>query len=82
MSIVEFYQREELVGLVVELTERYSGFDSTSVTYERAQQLMEAVCYCLQMHQHWRAICRLVQTLQCGRHINEVMRQSAIRHGR
>lgn len=51
MSIVEFYQREELVGLVVELTERYSGFDSTSVTYERAQQLMEAVCCCLQMHQ-------------------------------
>lgn len=34
MSIVEFYQREELVGLVVELTERYSGFDSTSVTYD------------------------------------------------
>lgn len=38
---------EELLPIVGKLTERYTAGESTSVTYERAQQLMEAVLYCI-----------------------------------
>lgn len=41
------YEMEELVPVVAALAEKYCGIDSTSVTYERAQQLMEAVQYCI-----------------------------------
>ncbi len=41
------YKMEELVPLVAELTEKYTGFESTSVTYEKAEQLMGAVLYCI-----------------------------------
>lgn len=38
---------EELLPVVGRLTERYTGLSSTSVSYETAHQLMEAVLYCL-----------------------------------
>lgn len=38
---------EELLPVVGKLTEKYTGLSSTSVTYETAHQLMEAVLYCL-----------------------------------
>ena len=41
------YEMEELVPVVSGLAERYTGGESTSVTYEKAQQLMEAVLYCI-----------------------------------
>lgn len=41
------YKMEELLPLVSELAQQYAGCDSTSVTYEKAQALMEAVLYCL-----------------------------------
>ncbi|MDE7326111.1 MAG: hypothetical protein K2N63_07540 [Lachnospiraceae bacterium] len=41
------YEMEELIPLVARLAEKYTGFESSSVTYERAQQLMEAVIYCI-----------------------------------
>lgn len=41
------YQMEELVPIVADLAQRYTGCDSTSVTYEKAQSFMEAVLYCL-----------------------------------
>ena len=41
------YEMEELVPLVAELAQKYTGFESTSVTYEKAEQLMEAVLYCI-----------------------------------
>ena len=41
------YKIEELLVLVKELTDLYTGKASTSVTYETAQQLMEAVLYCI-----------------------------------
>ena len=41
------YTMEELLPVVGKLTEKYTGFSSTSVTYETARQLMEAVLYCL-----------------------------------
>lgn len=41
------YKMEELLPLVARLAEKYTGFESTSVTYERAEQLMGAVLYCI-----------------------------------
>lgn len=45
---MQAYSMEELLPVVAELTERYTSGESTSVTYERAQYLMEAVLYCIQ----------------------------------
>lgn len=41
------YEMEELVPIVAELSEKYTSKESTSVSYETARQLMEAVLYCI-----------------------------------
>lgn len=41
------YKMEELVPIVAEMSERYTGMESTSITYEKAEQLMGAVIYCI-----------------------------------
>ena len=41
------YQLEELIPLVAELAAGYGGYEHTSITYERAEMLMEAVLYCI-----------------------------------
>lgn len=41
------YDAAELLQFVKRLSEKYTGKASTSVTYETAQQLMEAVLYCI-----------------------------------
>ena len=41
------YEMEELVPLVAILSEKYTSKESTSVSYETARQLMEAVMYCM-----------------------------------
>lgn len=41
------YEMEELVPIVGKLAEGYTGHESTSITYEKAEQLMEAVLYCI-----------------------------------
>lgn len=41
------YQLEELVPIVAELTPKYAGFEHSSITYEKAQMLMEGVLYCI-----------------------------------
>lgn len=38
---------EELLPIVAELAEKYTSGESSSVTYERAQGLMQAVLYCI-----------------------------------
>lgn len=38
---------EEMLPIVAKLTERYTAGESTSVTYEKAEQLMGAVLYCI-----------------------------------
>lgn len=38
---------EELVPIVGRLAEKYTANESTSITYEKAEQLMEAVLYCI-----------------------------------
>lgn len=42
------YEIAELLPIIAELSEKYTSKESTSITYERAQQLMEAVLYCIQ----------------------------------
>lgn len=39
---------EEVMPIVSKLAQKYCGYESTSVTYERAQSLMEAVLYCIE----------------------------------
>lgn len=46
------YEMEELVPIVAELSEKYTGYESTSITYEKANQLMEAVVYCINEYFH------------------------------
>jgi hypothetical protein len=41
------YTMEELVPVTARLVQAYTGMESTSVSYETAQQLMEAVVYCI-----------------------------------
>lgn len=59
------YNIEELLQLVKELTDSYTSKESTSITYEAAQQIMGAVLYCIhentvdcedmEQGQHWMA---------------------------
>lgn len=46
------YEIEELLLLVSELAKKYSGCESTSITYEKAQTLMGAILYCLEEYNH------------------------------
>lgn len=41
------YEMEELIPVVGRLAEKYTAFESTSLPYEKAGQLMEAVLYCI-----------------------------------
>lgn len=41
------YEMEELLPIAGRLAARYTGTDSTSISYEKAEQLMEAVLYCI-----------------------------------
>lgn len=41
------YEIEELVPVVGKLAEKYTSHESTSITYEKAEQLMGAVLYCI-----------------------------------
>lgn len=41
------YRLEELIPVVAMLSDKYTSRQSTSVTYEKAQQFMEAVLYCI-----------------------------------
>ena len=41
------YSMEELMPVCGKLAKKYAGYDSTSITYEKAEQLMEAILYCI-----------------------------------
>ncbi len=47
------YEMEELVPIVGRLAEKYTSKESTSVTYEKAEQLMGAVLYCINEAEQW-----------------------------
>lgn len=46
---------EELLPIVAELADKYTGKESTSITYEKARQLMEAVLYCIHEYEEYLA---------------------------
>lgn len=46
-DITDFYAMEDLIPIVGSLTEEFTSKESSSVTYERARQFMEAVVYCI-----------------------------------
>ena len=46
------YKMEELLPIVSRLVDQYTSFESTSVTYEKAEQLMGAVLYCIHETEH------------------------------
>lgn len=46
-EVVARYSMEELIPIVEKLTEQFTSHESSSVTYERARQFMEAVIYCI-----------------------------------
>lgn len=41
------YSMEELLPIVGRLAEKYTAFESTSIPYEKVEQLLEAVLYCI-----------------------------------
>lgn len=41
------YEKEELLPIVAKLAEKYTGKESTSISYEKARQFMGAVLYCI-----------------------------------
>lgn len=45
------YKMEDLIPVVSDLAMEYTGFEHSSVSYERAQVLMEAVLYCIQEYE-------------------------------
>ena len=47
------YEIEELVPIVGKLAEKYTSHESKSITYEKAEQLMGAVLYCI--HELWES---------------------------
>jgi len=52
------YSMEELLPIVAGLAEKYTANESTSISYERAEQLMEAVLYCIkQCNNHYNNQC-------------------------
>lgn len=47
------YPLEELVPVVAELASGYTGYEHSSITYEKAQMLMEGVLYCINEYEHF-----------------------------
>lgn len=46
-DVTNIYTMEELIVIVGKLAKQYTSGESTSITYERARQFMEAVIYCI-----------------------------------
>lgn len=46
-DVTKLYRMEELLPVVMQLMQEFTAKESSSVTYERARQLMEAVIYCM-----------------------------------
>ena len=47
------YRMEELIPIVADLAKQYAGCDSTSITYENAQEFMQGVIFCLD--EYWNS---------------------------
>lgn len=47
------YDMEELIPIVGKLAEKYTSGENTSIPYEKAEQLMGAVLYCIREAEQW-----------------------------
>ena len=54
------YKTEDLIPIVAKLAEKYTAKESTSITYEKAQQLLGAVIYCIREYERTSAHCLCV----------------------
>lgn len=57
------YPMEEVMLIVSKLAWKYTGCDHTSVTYEKAQMLMEAVLYCIDEYEQSEGNALLVKKI-------------------
>lgn len=46
-DVTSLYSMEDLLPIVARLTEEYTSKESSSITYEKARQFMDAVIYCI-----------------------------------
>lgn len=46
-DVIDIYTMEDLIPIVGRLAEEFTSKESSSITYERARQFMEAVLYCI-----------------------------------
>ncbi len=46
-DVTSVYSMEDLLPIVARLTEAYTSKESSSITYEKARQFMDAVIYCI-----------------------------------
>lgn len=60
------YEMEELIPIVGRLAQKYTGLESTSITYEKAEQLMEAVLYCIHEGESEYGPALLAESLPAG----------------
>ena len=47
-DVTSVYSMEDLLPIVARLTEAYTSKESSSITYEKARQFMDAVIYCIE----------------------------------
>lgn len=47
------YKMDELILIAAELVKKYTGGESTSVTYEKAQMIMSGIIYCLNEYENY-----------------------------
>lgn len=48
---MQTFEMEDLIPLVAQLTKQYTSNESTSISYDKARQLMGAVIYCIQEYE-------------------------------
>ena len=78
-DVTSLYTMEELLSIVGELAEKYTSKESSSVTYEKASQLMEAVIYCI-AHYEVRENLLSAHTLPSAKEAYQVGYENVIRN--
>lgn len=66
------YKIEELVFIVEFLAEKYNAFENTSITYEKAEQFMEAVLYCINEAEQFEHYTNMLTTMMSTKQAYEI----------
>lgn len=59
------YQLEELIPIAARLAERYTGYEHSSITYEKAEMLMGAVMYCIDEYENGESDKMILEGKRC-----------------